>query len=58
VSNGRDTFRAIAFGMGRLAPLLSGRERRVDVSFTPRFDDYRGDGSVELLIRDVSIVDE
>jgi single-stranded-DNA-specific exonuclease len=54
VSDGGTTLRAIGFGMGPLAESVEKASRRVDIAYTPRFDTWRRDGSLELTLRDVS----
>jgi single-stranded-DNA-specific exonuclease len=53
VHDGTVTFRAIGFRMGDLATMVEKSEEGVDIAYTPGFDDYRKDGSIELRLRDV-----
>ena len=48
------TFRAIGYGMGPLADAVEKASRGVDIAYTPRFDTWRRDGSLELGLRDLS----
>jgi single-stranded-DNA-specific exonuclease len=54
VSDGVATHRAIGFGMGPLAGSVEKSVRGVDIAYTPRFDTWRRDGSLELGLSDVS----
>ncbi len=53
-SDGTRTFRAVGFRMGALADQLAGSDT-VDLAYTPRFDDWRKDGSIELRLKDAVV---
>lgn len=50
-SDGERTFRAVGFRMGALVNQLA-EAPTVDLAYTPRFDDWRKDGSIELRLKD------
>ncbi len=52
-TDGRVSIRAIAFGRGPLAPVLSKADLRLDIAYTPGLDRWRGDGSLELSVKDI-----
>ena len=54
-SDGSRTFRAVGFRMGALAGRLEAGEGGVDLAYTPRFDDWRKDGSIELRLKDAVV---
>jgi single-stranded-DNA-specific exonuclease len=53
-SDGEATHRVIGFGMGAHADSVEKSVTGVDIAYTPRFDSWRRDGSLELGLADVS----
>jgi len=52
-SDGTRSIRTIGFGLGPVADRIEKSRATVDIAYTPRFDTYRGDGSLELSLDDV-----
>lgn len=52
VRQGAQTFKALGFGMADREPLLD-LGRRIDIVFTPRWNTFRGETKLELLLRDL-----
>ena len=55
-SDGTGSLRAIGFRMGPLGDRIGPRST-VDIAYTPRFDDWRDDGSVQLTLEDLTVCD-
>jgi len=49
---------AIGFSMGELLPRLRNSEAAYDIAYIPRLNYYRGDETVQLLIRDIRFAQE
>jgi single-stranded-DNA-specific exonuclease len=55
-SDGTASFRVIGFRMGPLGDRIGARST-VDIAYTPRFDDWRADGSLQLTLEDLTVND-
>jgi single-stranded-DNA-specific exonuclease len=53
--DGRAAHRAIGWRRGRLAPTLEKASGTIDIAYTPGFDKWRADGSLELELLDVVV---
>jgi single-stranded-DNA-specific exonuclease len=56
-ADGRRSIKAIGFRMGPLADRFPSSQAIVDIAFTPRFDDWKADGSLELELKDLVLAD-
>ena len=54
VRQGPQTFKALGFGMAEREPLLD-MGKRLDIVFTPRWNTFRGETNLELLLKDLRV---